>query len=94
VLPDPFREKGAWKNSTETQQFGHAPRSGLEVKNGRSTAKLTLKRLEMWDNPEGGELYPAEGVEQALQFSFRFILLGKRTREGRASAFEETEGIW
>jgi len=29
----------AWRNSTETQQSGHAPRSGLEVKNGRSGAK-------------------------------------------------------
>jgi len=24
VLLDPFREMGAWKNSTETQQSGHA----------------------------------------------------------------------
>jgi len=27
---------GAWRNSTETQQSGHAPRSRPEVKNGRS----------------------------------------------------------
>jgi len=32
VLPDPFRGKGAWRNSTETQQSGHSPRSGPEVK--------------------------------------------------------------
>jgi len=25
VLPDPFRGIGAWRNSTETQQSGHAP---------------------------------------------------------------------
>jgi len=25
---------GAWRNSMETQQSGHAPRSGPEVKNG------------------------------------------------------------
>jgi len=37
MLPDPFR--GAWKNSTETQQSGYAPRSGPEVKNGRSGAE-------------------------------------------------------
>jgi len=36
VLPNPFREMGTWRNSTETQQSGHAPRSGPEVKNGRS----------------------------------------------------------
>jgi len=37
VLPDPFR--GMWRNSTEIQQSGHTPRSGPEVKNGRSSAK-------------------------------------------------------
>jgi len=26
-LPDPFRGLGAWRNSTETQQSGYAPRS-------------------------------------------------------------------
>jgi len=30
---------GAWRNSTETQSSGHVPRSGPEVKNGRSSAK-------------------------------------------------------
>jgi len=39
VLLNPFRGMGAWRNSTETQQSGHAPRSGQEVKNGRSCAK-------------------------------------------------------
>jgi len=39
VIPDSFREMGAWRNSAETQQSGHAPRSGPEVKNGRSSAK-------------------------------------------------------
>jgi len=38
VLPDPFRGMGAWRNSTETQQFGHTLRSGPELKN-RSSAK-------------------------------------------------------
>ena len=28
VLPDPFRGMGARRNSAETQQSGHAPRSG------------------------------------------------------------------
>jgi len=31
---DPFRRMGAWRNSTKTQQSGHAQRSGPEVKNG------------------------------------------------------------
>jgi len=39
VLPDPFGGMGAWRNSTETQQLGHASRSEPEVKNGRSGAK-------------------------------------------------------
>jgi len=39
VLPDPFRGMRAWRNSAETQQPGHAPWSGPEVKNGRSSAK-------------------------------------------------------
>jgi len=30
---------GAWRNSSENQQSGHAPRSRLEVKNRRSGAK-------------------------------------------------------
>jgi len=38
MLPDPIRGMGAWRNSTETQQSGHAPRSRPEVKNGRSSA--------------------------------------------------------
>jgi len=37
VLPDLFRGMGTWRNSTETQQSGHAPRSGPEVKNKRSS---------------------------------------------------------
>jgi len=39
VLSDPFREMGAWRNSSETQQSDHSPRSGPEVKNGRSGAE-------------------------------------------------------
>jgi len=38
-LPDPFRGMGSWRNSTETQQSGHVPKSGPEVKNGRSSAE-------------------------------------------------------
>jgi len=39
VLPDPFRGMGAWRNSTETQQLNHAPRSLPKVKTRRSSAK-------------------------------------------------------
>jgi len=55
VLPDPFRGVGEWRNSTETQQSGHAPRSEPEVKNGRSGAETapTSRRLNvvMWSPP-------------------------------------------
>jgi len=49
VLPDSFRGMGAWRNSTESQQSGHASRSGPEVKSGRSSAKDdALERLRCW----------------------------------------------
>jgi len=47
VLPDPFRGKRAWRNSLETQQSGHAPRSGSEVKNGRSIVQFSQYRRRM-----------------------------------------------
>jgi len=46
VLPDPFRGMGAWRNSTETQQSGYAPRSGPEVKNGKSRAWFGRSRSQ------------------------------------------------
>jgi len=36
---------GGAENSTETQQLGHAPRSGLEVKNGSSAKDGTLEKF-------------------------------------------------
>jgi len=41
VLPDPFREMGAWRNSTEIQQSSHALRYGPEIKNGRKKDHCT-----------------------------------------------------
>jgi len=35
----PLPRDGGVINSTDTQQYGHAPRSGPEVKDGRSGAK-------------------------------------------------------
>jgi len=73
VLPDPFRGMEAWRNSTETQQSGHAPRSGPEVKNGSSSTEDGV--------PESGTIKKEvsqflQGVIVALheEFSFRFIL--------------------
>jgi len=62
VLPDLFQGMGAWRNSTETQQLGHAPRSGPEVKNGSSAKDGAPERLGMQDSQGGGESDPVEGV--------------------------------
>jgi len=45
VLPDPFQGMRAWRNSMETQQSGHTPRSGPEVKNKSSAKDGVLERL-------------------------------------------------
>jgi len=39
VLPDAFQGMGARRNSMETQQSGHAPKSRSVVKTGKSRAK-------------------------------------------------------
>jgi len=46
VLPDPFRRMKTWKNSTETQQSGHASRSGPGVKNRGSAKDGAPERLK------------------------------------------------
>jgi len=52
----------------ETQQSGHAPRSGPEVKNGKSSAEDGAPEAQIRDNPEG-ELDPAEGVRKRCKNS-------------------------
>jgi len=56
VLPDPFQGMVAWRNSTETQQWGYASRSGPEIKNGSSAEEARTQ-----DSQGGGEPNPAEG---------------------------------
>jgi len=54
---------GTWRNSTETQQSGHAPRSGPEINNGRSSAKDGApERLGCLTVKEEVELHP--GVQR------------------------------
>jgi len=60
VLPDPFRGMGVQRNSTETQQSGHAPRSGSEVKNGKSGAEDGAPERTGWETVK-------EEVSQILQ---------------------------
>jgi len=53
VLPHPFREMGRGGTPRETQQSGHASRSGPEVKNGRSSAvpKMAHRRgFDAWQS--------------------------------------------
>jgi len=77
VLPDPFRGMGAWRNSIETQQSGHALRSELEVKNGRSSAKdgaperFRCRTISCRGCPQAPQ-------EESLVLS----CIGRRTREG------------
>jgi len=49
VLPYSFRGIRAQRNSAETQQSGHAPRSVPEIKDGRSSVKDSMpERLGCW----------------------------------------------
>jgi len=45
VIPDPFQSMGARRNFAESQQSGHAPRSGLKIKNGSSVKYGVPERL-------------------------------------------------
>jgi len=85
VLSDPFRRKRAWRNSTEIQQSDHAPRSGPEVKIGRSSAKgWHAGEAQMQDNPGGGESGTVEGVRRRCKKNSRSVLFctDTRIREG------------
>jgi len=68
---------GGWRNSTETQQLGHIPRSGPEVKNGIAVEA----RMR---GSQGGESDPAEGVRTRCMKNSPSVLscIGKRTKEG------------
>jgi len=49
----PFRGMEARRNSAETQQSSHAPRSGSEIKNGSSAKDGCVGETHMRENPEG-----------------------------------------
>jgi len=51
-LPALFRRMGAQRNSAKTQQSGHTPRSGPEVKIGRSSAKKARQRSSDAENQD------------------------------------------
>jgi len=81
VLSYLFRGMGAWKNSTEIQQSSHTPRSGLEVKNGKVMPNTARREARMQDNPEGGDLDPADDVRRKI-FSSVLFCIDKNTKEG------------
>jgi len=84
VLPDHFRGMGVRRNSAETQQSGHAPRSGPEIEAGRSSAKDDAPDVQIRDNTEGGELDPAADVRRHCKRNSSSVLscIDKRTKEG------------
>jgi len=83
VLPTPFRGIGGRRNSAETQQSGHIPRSRREVKSERSSAKDGAPEAQMRDNPEGGELDPADDVRRRCKkFPSVLSCIGKSKKVG------------
>jgi len=92
VLPDPFRGMEARRNSTETQQSDHAPRSGSEVENGRSSAEDGApERLGCGTVKEEVSRILQEGVRRCcMKNSPVFSCISKRTKEScdRSSKFE------
>jgi len=64
-----------WSNSTKTQQSGHAPNSGPEIKNGRKySLKLRAGEAQMRDNPEWSELDHVEASAGAAErICYRFL---------------------
>jgi len=73
VLPDPFGGMGAWINYTELQQAGHAPRSGPEVKNGRSSAKDGAPERLGYGTVKEEVSRILQRVPQALHEEFSFL---------------------
>jgi len=83
VLPNPIRGMGTWRNSTETQQSGHAPRPGPEVKNESGAEDGAPERLECGTVKE--ELSQVlQSVRRRCMKNSPSILsfMGKRTKEG------------
>jgi len=63
-----------WRSSMETQQSGHAPRSGPEVKNRRSAVKDGTLRNSNQDNPDRGELDPAYEISRRCKKNSHSVL--------------------
>jgi len=81
VLPDPFRGMGAWRNSTEIQQSGHATRSDQRSKMEEVVPKMARRR-----GSDGGQSKsdPAECVRRRCMKNSPYFLscIGKSTKEG------------
>jgi len=68
----------------ETQQSGHAPRSGPKVKNGRSDAEDGAPKGSDAGQSRRRRVRSCRGCPQALHEEFSSVLscIGKRTKEG------------
>jgi len=81
VLSDHFRRMRARKNSTVTQQSSHAPRSGLEVKNGRSDGKYGVPKGSDAGQFRRRLVRSCRWCPQE-EFFFRLSCIDKKTKEG------------
>jgi len=77
VVPDPFLGMGAWRNSTETQQSGHA--HGLDQRSKMEEAVLRMERLRASDVGQTRlRLDPAEGARRRCKNSSVLSCIDKR----------------
>jgi len=83
MLPDPFREMGAWKNSTETRQSGHALRFGPEVKMEVVPKNGAPERLRCGTiQNEASWILQRVFRRHCKNFPSILTCIGKRTSEG------------
>jgi len=70
----PLPRDGVWRNSTETQQSEHAPRSGPEVKMEEAVLKIACRRLRRGIIKEVSQIPQRASAGAARRTALRFIL--------------------
>jgi len=81
----PLPRGGAWRNSTKTQQSGHAPTSGwIRGQNEEVVPKMAAGEAQMRNSQEGGESDHARGARRRCMKNSPSVLscIGKRIKEG------------
>jgi len=85
VLPTPFREMGARRNSAENQTFGPRPKVWTRGQNGTSSAKDGAPEGLRCGTIQGEKLDAVDDVcRHCKKNNYPFVLscIGKRTRKG------------